>query len=53
MVMVSHEMNFVKKFATKVMFLDEGEISFLGTVVEAFSSDNERLKEFLTKTKNK
>ena len=53
MVMVSHEMNFVKKFATKVMFLDEGEISFLGTVDEAFSSDNERLKEFLTKTKNK
>ena len=35
MVMVSHEMNFVKKFATKIMFLDEGKISFLGSVDEA------------------
>ena len=52
MIMVSHEMSFVKKFATKVLFLDEGEVSFLGTVEEAFANkDNERLKEFLAKTK--
>ena len=51
MVMVSHEMNFVKKFATKIMFLDEGKISFLGSVDEAFNNkDNDRLKEFLVKT---
>lgn len=51
MVMVSHEMNFVKKFATKIMFLDEGKISFLGSVDEAFNNkDNERLREFLVKT---
>lgn len=51
MLIVSHEMNFVKKFATKVLFLDEGEVSFFGTVKEGFNqSKNERLKDFLTKT---
>lgn len=51
MLIVSHEMNFVKKFATKVLFLDEGEVSFFGTVDEGFKhTKNERLKDFLTKT---
>lgn len=51
MIIVSHEMNFVKKVANKVMFLDEGKISFFGTVDEAFNNkDNKRLKEFLEKT---
>ena len=51
MIIVSHEMNFVKKVANKVMFLDEGKISFIGTVEEAFNNkDNRRLKEFLEKT---
>lgn len=48
--MVSHEMEFVKKFATKILFLDEGKISFLGTIDEILNSNNERLKEFLDKT---
>ena len=30
MVIVSHEMNFVKKIANKVLFLDEGKVSFMG-----------------------
>lgn len=51
MVLVSHEMNFVKKFANKVIFLDEGKISFMGSVDEAFSqNDNVRLQDFLAKT---
>ena len=50
MLMVSHEMEFVKKFATKILFLDEGKISFLGTIDETLNSNNERLKEFLNKT---
>ena len=50
MIMVSHEMNFVKKFATKVMFLDEGKIEFLGNVKDVFNNDNQRLKDFLVKT---
>ena len=45
MVIVSHEMDFVKKFATRVMFLEEGKIEFLGTIKEALSND--RFKEFL------
>ena len=50
MLMVSHEMEFVKKFATKILFLDEGKISFLGTIDETINSNNDRLKEFLNKT---
>ena len=51
MVIVSHEMNFVKSCANKVIFLDEGKISFSGTVDEAFNTEeNQRLKEFLEKT---
>ena len=51
MVIVSHEMNFVKSCANKVVFLDGGKVSFVGSVEEAFSNkDNERLKDFLEKT---
>ena len=51
MVIVSHEMNFVKNFANKILFLDDGEVSFFGSVDEAFkNTKNERLKEFLEKT---
>ena len=52
MIMVSHEMGFVKKFATKILFLDEGRVSFYGTVEEAFDNkDNKRLNDFLHITK--
>lgn len=48
---VSHEMNFVKRVANKVIFMDHGKISFSGTVDEVFHyQENERLKEFLSKT---
>lgn len=48
---VSHEMNFVKACANKVLFFDEGKISFEGTTEEVFNNkENERLKEFLAKT---
>ena len=51
MVIVSHEMNFVKKCANKILFIDEGVVSFLGTVEEAFNDkSNERLNDFLNKT---
>ena len=50
MLLVSHEMEFVKKFATKILFLDEGKVSFLGSIDEILNSNNERLKEFLDKT---
>ena len=51
MVIVSHEMNFVKSCANKIIFLDGGKISFMGTVEETFNNkENQRLKEFLEKT---
>jgi len=50
-IIVSHEMNFVKACANKVLFFDEGKISFSGTVEETFNNkENERLKDFLAKT---
>ena len=51
MIIVSHEMNFVRKCANKVVFMDEGKISVVGTVEEIFNNkDNERLRDFLAKT---
>ena len=48
MIIVSHEMNFVKKCANKILFLDNGKIALFGTVDEVFNSkENERIKEFL------
>lgn len=53
MIVVSHEMNFVKKCASRVLFIDNGKIALDGTPKEVFSNkDNERLREFLNKTNN-
>lgn len=51
MIIVSHEMNFVKNCATKVLFMEDGNISVSGTVDQVFNNNsNERLKDFLAKT---
>ena len=53
MIVVSHEMNFVKKCSSRVLFIDNGKIALDGTPKEVFSNkDNERLREFLNKTNN-
>lgn len=53
-IIVSHEMNFVKNFANRILFIDEGKISHDGTVEATFNNKtNERLQEFLTQTQNK
>lgn len=50
MVIVTHEMNFAKEVATRVMFIDEGKIIEQGTPSEIFDMPkNERLKTFLSK----
>lgn len=50
-ILVSHEMNFVKNFADRIVFMDNGVVSFEGSVDEAFhQSSNERMSEFLKKT---
>ncbi|GGH23342.1 amino acid ABC transporter ATP-binding protein [Paenibacillus segetis] len=48
MLLVSHEMNFVRKVATRVIFLDQGRIVEDGTPQEVFSHPkSERTKQFL------
>lgn len=50
MVVVSHEMNFVKNFATRVIFMENGTIIEEGSADQIFiHPKNERLKEFLSK----
>ena len=53
-IIVSHEMEFIKNCATKVLFLDEGKIAYSGTPQKVFSTkDCPRLTEFLSKTSYK
>ena len=50
MVVVTHEMNFAKKIASKVIFMDEGKICEVGTPDQIFNHpQTDRLKEFLQK----
>ena len=50
MIIVTHEMAFAKKVASKVVYIDEGIIKELGTPSEVFDNPkNERLKDFLSK----
>lgn len=51
MIIVSHEMNFVKECASKVIFMENGKINAYGTPEELFNNkENKRLQEFLSKT---
>lgn len=53
MIVVSHEMNFIKNFCTKVIFMEEGKILEEGTSNEIFNSPKcEALKIFLSKVEN-
>lgn len=52
MVIVTHEMNFAKNVADKIIFMDKGVIAEQGTPKEVFSSGNARMKEFLGKLEN-
>lgn len=49
MVIVTHEMNFAKNVADRVIFMDKGVIAQEGTPEEVFQSENERMQEFLGK----
>lgn len=50
MAVVTHEMNFAKEVATRVVFIDEGNIQEEGTPSEFFGNPkNPRLKDFLSK----
>ena len=50
MVLVSHEMNFIKKISNRVIFLDGGHIIEDGTPKEVFEyPKSDRAKEFFVK----
>lgn len=50
MAVVTHEMGFAKEVATRVLFMDAGQIKEQGTPEEFFGNPkDERLKEFLSK----
>ena len=50
MVVVTHEMGFAKEVATRVIFMDEGQIKEQGTPEEFFGNPKDpRLQEFLSK----
>nr|WP_317378507.1 amino acid ABC transporter ATP-binding protein [uncultured Faecalimonas sp.] len=49
MVIVTHEMNFARKVADKIIFMENGVIAVEGNPEEVFASDHERMREFLGK----
>lgn len=50
LVVVTHEIPFAKEVATRVMFMDEGEIIYTGSPSQVFDNPpNERLRQFLSK----
>ena len=49
MVIVTHEMAFARNVADTIIFMDDGVIVEEGTPEEVFSSDNQRMKDFLGK----
>ena len=49
MVIVTHEMVFARNVAETIIFMDEGVIVEEGSPEEVFSSDNQRMKDFLGK----
>ena len=52
MIVVTHEMQFAKEFATRVIFIDEGKIIEEGTPDDLFNHPKSlRLKEFLDNIK--
>ena len=47
MVIVTHEMNFARNVADKIIFMDKGVIAVEGAPDDVFASDSPRMKEFL------
>lgn len=51
MIVVTHEVSFVKKVATKIVFMDEGKIILTGTYEDMMKSDEKDVKLFLSNIK--
>ncbi len=53
MIIVTHEMNFAREVADKIIFMDKGVVAAVGTPDEIFCSDNDRLNAFIGKINSK
>lgn len=53
MIIVTHEMNFAREVADKIIFMDNGVVAASGTPDEIFCSDNNRLNAFIGKINSK
>ena len=51
MIIVTHEVSFVKKVASRIVFVNEGRIICSGTYDELKKTDNETVKLFLSNIK--
>lgn len=51
MIVVTHEVSFVKKVATKIVFMDEGKIILTGTYDDMMKSNERDVKLFLSNIK--
>jgi ABC-type transporter Mla maintaining outer membrane lipid asymmetry ATPase subunit MlaF len=49
LVLVTHQMNMVKNFATRVLFLENGGIFFDGTFEDLTGAADPRIRQFLKK----
>lgn len=52
MLVVTHEISFIKRVATKIVFIDEGKIIFSGSYDEIKKCDNATVKLFLSNIKD-
>lgn len=50
-IIVSHELNFVKEISTRILFLKDGKIIFDGSNKEFFNSKEKEITDFLINTK--
>ena len=48
LVIVTHNMNFARKVADRILFLDKGKIAFDGDAERFFASRNERIMRFIS-----
>ena len=48
LIIVTHNMNFARKVADRILFLDKGKIAFDGDAERFFASRNERIMSFIS-----
>lgn len=52
MIIVTHEMEFARQLSDRVIFMEDGIIKAQGSAEELFTTDNQRVREFIGKLTN-